>query len=76
MRVCCLRFCCGGRKLRRHLENEHETLEHGFQRFDLNGNGALEPEEMRGVLVDMAAPPPKPKMDGSATSTFSVDIAP
>eukprot|EP01043_Picozoa_sp_COSAG02_P041649 COSAG02_NODE_3469_length_6691_cov_9.305218_8_plen_508_part_00 len=43
-------------KLRQHLEQEHETLEHGYARFDLNGNGALDPEEMRVVLVEIGLP--------------------
>jgi hypothetical protein len=43
-------------KLRQHLLEEHESLEHGCARFDLNSNGALEPEEMRGVLVEIGLP--------------------
>ena len=31
-------------------------MEHGFARFDRNGTGALEPEEMRTVLVDIGLP--------------------
>lgn len=49
-------MCIALDKLRQHLEEEHETLEHGFARFDLNGNGALDPEEMRAVLVEIGLP--------------------